>query len=108
MVGGGGQACRLDHPVELTARDGLGAERTDRPPGVDEGGNPACHHRNRSSLGGRTSSRAEPSRNQLASSPRTTAAGSWAALPLTSSAAPAISSASATSVTWSSRPIASD
>ena len=49
----------------------------------------------------RTSSRYEPSRNHVASRPRTIATGTPDALPITSSAAAAISSAIATSVTCS-------
>ena len=49
----------------------------------------------------------EPSRNHVGSRPRTIATGTPAALPITSSAAAAISSAIATSVTCSSRPRAS-
>src|SRR5215831_13813626 len=102
MVGGGREAGGLDEPVELGPGDGVGKECPDRPPRLDECGN-GGHQRKRSSDGGRTSSAAEPSRNHAASSPRTTTAGTFAAFPFTSSAAPATSSARAISVTCSSR-----
>ncbi len=61
--------------------------------------------RNRSSDGGRRISPAtEPRRSQERSTPRTTATGTPAALPMTSSAAEAISSATHTSVATRSRP----
>ena len=64
--------------------------------------------RKRSSSGGRTTSaRTEAGRNQVAGTPRTTATGTPRSLPMTSSAAEAISSATQTSVATSSRPPAS-
>ena len=62
-------------------------------------------YRKRSSAGGRTSSAwTSPRRNHARGTPRTTAAGQPVALPMTSSAAPASSSTTATSVTCISRP----
>src|SRR6185436_2301420 len=95
----------LDEVVEHRALDRVGAERADRTALLDE---PGHAHRNRSSCGGRTSWRTEPVPNHDASSPRTIATGTLADLPITNSAADAISSAIATSVTISSRPSASE
>ena len=75
MVRRGREARGLDERVELGTGDGIGQERPDRPPRLDERGNAPGHHRNRSSAGGRTSSRTEPSRNHPGSRPRTIATG---------------------------------
>ena len=78
------EARGLDERVEQRAGTGSGRNaRIDRRASTKPG-TPA--QRNRSSCGGRTSSRTEPSRRHERSRPRTIAAGTLAALPITSSA----------------------
>ena len=98
----GREARGLDERVEHRPVHRLGTERADRAPAL---------RRSRARVigrgllaAGRMSCRTEPSPNHDGSSPRTIATGTPAALPITSSAAAAISSAIATSVTWSTRP----
>src|SRR5262249_56227052 len=98
MVGRRRETRGRNEPVEVDAGNGLGEERPDRPPRLDERGD-AAHQRNRSSPVGRTSSRAELSRNHASSRPRTITAGTAAPLPLPTSAAPPPSSAPPAPVT---------
>ena len=86
--------------------DRLGRERADRPAGLDERGNATLTGRGPRRSGG--SARApSPRATRRGSTPRTIATGTFVALPITSSAADAISSATATSVTCRTRPSAS-
>ena len=103
VVRRGREARGLDERVEHRARStGSGRERADRPARFDERGNDGRRSPEQSSCGGRIEladravARTTPGRARARSRP-----GRPAALPITSSAAAAISSAIATSVTCS-------